>query len=97
MELTENYDEKKKYQYETVEYGTLYLNSLPTIIRDKFTATRKSEDYGIALIFDIEKLEKFDDMYSDSYLKGDNVKIEVKLKTEDETGDSCDSGTLETF
>lgn len=35
------YDEKKKYQYETIDYGTLYLNSLPTIIREKFTATKK--------------------------------------------------------
>jgi hypothetical protein len=92
-----HYDEKKKYRYETVDHGTLYLNSLSTIIRDKFTAIRKTEDYGIALIFNIEKLEKFDDRYSDGYLKGDNVKIDVKLKTEtdEETGDSgdyCDFG-----
>jgi hypothetical protein len=51
-----HYDEKKKYQYETIEHGTLYLNSLSTTIREKFTATKKSEDYGIALIFDVEKL-----------------------------------------
>ena len=92
-----HYDEKKKYQYETVDHGTLYLNSLPTIIRDKFTATKKSEDYGVALIFDVEKLEKFDDRYSNSYLKGDNVKIEVKLKIEDKTGDSGDSGDFGDF
>jgi hypothetical protein len=37
-----NYDEKKnKYAYETVDYGTLYLNSLPTIICEKFTAVKK--------------------------------------------------------
>ncbi|MGH9982060.1 MAG: hypothetical protein ACRD6U_10965 [Nitrososphaeraceae archaeon] len=90
-----HYDEKKKYQYETIDHGNLYLNSLPTIIRDKFTATRKIEDYGVALIFDVDKLEKFEDRYSNIYLKGENVKIEVKLKTEtddDETGDSGDFG-----
>ena len=41
---------------------------------------QKNEDYGIALIFDIEKLEKFDDRYSDSHLKEDNVKIEAQIK-----------------
>jgi hypothetical protein len=95
-----HYDEKKnRYAYESMDHGTLYLNSLPTIIRDKFTATKKSENYGVALIFDIEKLEKFDDRYSDSYLKEENVKIEVKLKIEDEEddksgdyGDYCDFG-----
>ena len=94
-----HYDEKKKYAYETIDFGTLYLNSLPTIIRDKFTANKKTEDYGIALIFVVEKLEKFDDRYSDSYLKEENVKIEVQLKTEtdDETGDSGDSGDFGDF
>jgi hypothetical protein len=55
---------------------------------------KKKEDYGNALIFDIEKLEKFEDRYSNSYLKGENIKIEVKLKTEedDETGDFGDFG-----
>jgi hypothetical protein len=94
-----HYDEKKKYQYETVDHGTLYLNSLPTIIRDKFTAIRKIESYGVALIFDVEKLETFDDRYSDSYLKGENVKIEVKIKTQedDESGDYGDYGDFGDF
>ena len=37
-------------------------------------------NYGIALIFDIEKLERFEDLYSDIHLNEDNVKIEVKEK-----------------
>jgi hypothetical protein len=74
------YDEKKsKYAYETVDYGSLYLNSLPTIISNKFTAQVKKQDYGRALIFDVEKLERFENLYSSSQLKEDNVKIEVKL------------------
>ena len=36
------------------------------LFHDKFTAELKKEDYGSALIFDIEKLEKFEDLYSDS-------------------------------
>ena len=41
VELMDIMTKRKRYQYETVDYGTLYLNSLPTIIRDKFTATTK--------------------------------------------------------
>jgi hypothetical protein len=93
-----HYDEKKnRYAYESIDHGTLYLNSLPTIIRDKFTATKKTENYGIALAFDVEKLEKFDDRYSDSYLKEDNVKIEVKLKIEEEDDKSGDYGDYGDF
>jgi hypothetical protein len=69
---------KNKYAYETIDYGTLYLNSLPTFIHNKFTAEVKKQSYGKALVFDIEKLEKFEDLYSDSQLKEENVKIEVK-------------------
>jgi hypothetical protein len=90
------YDEKKsKYAYETVDYGSLYLNSLPTIISNKFTAQVKKQDYGRALIFDVEKLERFENLYSSSQLKEDNVKIEVKLlvsTTENyDDYDNCDN------
>ena len=74
-----HYDENKsRNAYETIEYGTLYQNSLPKFIRDKFTAEIKKENYGSALLFNIEELEKFEDIYSDIQLNEDNVKIEVK-------------------
>ena len=77
------YDEKKsKYEYETEDHGSLYLNSLPTFISDKFTAKVKKESYGRALIFDIEKLERFENLYGDIHLNEDKIKIEVTLKTE---------------
>ena len=87
------YDEKKnKYVYETVNYGSLYLNSLPTIISNKFAAEVKKQDYGRALIFDIEKFERFEDLYSDSQLKGDNnIKIEVRLKETTDDYDGSDN------
>jgi hypothetical protein len=79
-EIEGEYNENKsKYAYETMDYGTLYLNSFPTTIRNQFTADIKKESYGKALIFDIEKLERFEDLYSNSQLIEDNVKIEVKL------------------
>ena len=87
-----HYDEKKKYAYETIEYGSLYLNSLPTFISNKFTAEVKKQNYGKALLFDIEKLERFEDLYSDSQLKEENVKIEVKeYYVSEEKGDNYDN------
>jgi hypothetical protein len=85
------YDEKKaKYAYETVDYGSLYLNSLPTIISNKFAAEVKKQNYGSALVFDIDKLERFEDLYNESYLKGNQVKIEVKPKESDDYDDYDD-------
>jgi hypothetical protein len=87
-----NYDDKKnRYAYETIEYGTLYLNSLPITIRDKFTAEVKKQNYGKALLFDIAELEKFEDLYSDSQLQEENVKIEVKEYVSEEKGDNYDN------
>jgi hypothetical protein len=88
-EIEGDYDEKKsKYEYVTVDHGPLYINSLPKIISDKFTAQVKKESYGRALIFDVEKLERFEDLYSDSHLNEDKVKIEVKLIST--KSDDCD-------
>ena len=85
------YDEKKnKYAYETINYGSLYLNSLPTIISNKFAAEAKKQNYGSALVFDIDKLERFEDLYNDIYLKGNQVKIEVKVKKSDDYDDYDD-------
>ena len=83
-----HYDEKKsRYGYETIEYSTLYQTSLPKTIRDKFTAEIKPQNYGRALLFDINELEKFEDSYSDIQLNEDNVKIEVKEYVSKEKGE----------
>jgi hypothetical protein len=81
-----HYDEKNRYAYETKEYGTIYLNSLPTTISDKFTAEVKNQNYGSALLFDIDKLERFEDQYGDIQLNEDNVKIEVNEYVSEERG-----------
>jgi hypothetical protein len=86
-----HYDEKKsRYGYETKEYGTLYLNSLPKTIRDKFTAEIKTQNYGSSLLFDIDELERFEDQYGDIQLNEDNVIIEVKEYVSEEKGDDYD-------
>jgi hypothetical protein len=83
---------EKKYQYETIHFGTLYLNSLSIFISNKFAAEIKKQDYGKVLIFDVDKLERFEDLYSDSHLKGDNsIKIEVRLKEPNSDYDDSDN------
>jgi hypothetical protein len=88
-----HYDEKKsRYGYETIEYSTLYQTSLPKTIRDKFTAEIKPQNYGRALLFDINELEKFEDLYGDIQLNEDNVKIEVKeYYVSEEKGEGSES------
>jgi hypothetical protein len=82
-----SYDaDKKKYAYETIEYGILYQTTLPKFIRDKFTADKKTENRGCVLLFNIEELEKFEDLYGDIQLNEDNVKIEVKEYVTDKKG-----------
>ena len=95
-----HYDENKSRNgYETIEYRTLYQNSLPKFIRDKFTAEIKKEGYGSALLFNIEKLEKFEGQYGDIQLNEDNVKIEVKeyVSEEKDGGNDGNDGFLGAF
>lgn len=89
------YDDKKRYQYETINYGVLYLNSLSKFIVDKFGAKLDKKRNGSILIFDIEKLKKFENVYG-SQLK-DTIKINVKpvIETAEEINeieecDDCD-------
>jgi hypothetical protein len=60
-----NYDEKKPNQYETVDYGTLYKNTLSKLIADKFGAKLNRKANGSILIFDLEKFRRFDELYDE--------------------------------
>jgi hypothetical protein len=90
-----NNDEKKPNQYETVDYGILYKNTLSKLIADRFGAKLNRKANGSILIFDLEKLRRFDELYDES---GNNnqltntVKIEVKLLEESEKGDYTYNG-----
>jgi hypothetical protein len=45
------YDEKKPNQYESADYGTLYRNTITSIICDKFGAEKRHTDKGSILKF----------------------------------------------
>jgi len=72
-----------KYEYKTVDYGSLFLTTLPNHIYQKFGADIKKQSYGVALIFNIDKLEKFESLYGANEFKDDIVKIEVTQKSDD--------------
>jgi hypothetical protein len=51
-------DDKKPYQYETREHGTLYYNMISRLVLDKFGAKSKRKSNGAMLVFDKDKLER---------------------------------------
>ena len=77
-----NYDDKKQNQYETVDYGILYKNTLSKLIADKFGAKLDRKANGIGtLIFDLEKFQKFDELYRVDDSKDRPHQIMSKLKS----------------
>lgn len=65
-------------QYDTLEYGPLYQNTLSKFISDKFSCDLRHEEDGSVLIFDKDKFECYREPYS--HLSSKNgVKIDVKL------------------
>jgi hypothetical protein len=76
------YDDKKRYQYETREFGTLHYNTITKIMVDKFGAKSKRKSDGAVLVFDKEKLERFARSYTESY---DSDRIRVNPIQDDDT------------
>jgi hypothetical protein len=89
-ELEGLYDPKKPNQYETTDYGILYINYLSTFISNKFGATLDKKKDGSTLDFDIEKLKLFENIYGDNQLEKD-IKIQVKLMAEEEDQEEDDN------
>jgi hypothetical protein len=78
-----NYDEKKPNQYETVDYGILYKNTISKLIADKFGAKLHRKADGSTLIFYLDKFRRFNELYgqvsSNNISQSTNtVKIKVK-------------------
>jgi hypothetical protein len=78
-EIIGNYDEKKPNQYETTDYGILYINYLSRFICDKFGARLDPKRDGSTITFNIEKLKLFENIYGDNLDK--NLEINIKHKT----------------
>ena len=75
------YDEKKPNQYESADYGTLYRNTITSIICDKFGADKRHTEKGSILKFDAKKLARIGWAYN----------IESHIQTKLQKPDSPDS------
>ena len=59
------YDEKKPNEYQTLDYDTIYRNTVTKII-EGFGAERDHKETGNVLVFDSDKLAKVGRMYEDT-------------------------------
>jgi hypothetical protein len=87
------YDEKRRYKYETREFGILYYNTVTRIMVDKFGAKSKRKSDGAVLLFDKQKLERFARAYTD--MDDNSDRIRLKPVKEDDDGEG-DEGSKET-
>jgi hypothetical protein len=58
------YDEKKPNEYQTLEYGTIYNNSISNILEHTFGGRSKHRESGNLFIFDPEELERVGRAYN---------------------------------
>jgi hypothetical protein len=69
------YDEKKPNEYQTLEYGTIYNNSISNILEHTFGGRSKHRENGNLFIFDPEELERVG--------RGYNLKTRIQTKVVD--------------
>jgi hypothetical protein len=74
-EIEGYYDDNKKQQYETINFGVLYLNTISRTLKDKFGATIKRKSDGNIVTFDRVELDRLEQVYGDK----SDVKIQVKI------------------
>ena len=98
-------------EYQTHEYGPLYMNTLSKFIGDNFSADVIHKRDGSILSFNREKFYSYDDIYNhQSEDEGPGVEIKIKVnlaevdnkEDEDEGCDGCEGvraieGALHTF
>ena len=58
------YDEKKPNEYQTLEYGTIYNNSISNILEYTFGGRSRHKEAGNLFIFDPEELERVERAYN---------------------------------
>jgi hypothetical protein len=80
------YDEKKPNVYESADYGTIYRNTITSIICDKFGAEKRHTEKGSILKFDAKKLARIGWAY--------NIESHIQTKLEPDSPDSPD-GSIE--
>ena len=86
-------------QYDTENFGSWYINTLPKFIHDNFGCDIKRKETGSVFLFDREKFASFADIYnhqSESEDSDNDVEIEVSLVQEqDPEGNEGNEGISE--
>jgi hypothetical protein len=94
------FNDNKPSQYETHDYGILFQNTLSRLIADKFGADLDRKPNGSILIFNTEKFDYFEEVYSVKVQSdkneddvNDSLKIKVKLEVSDDEGNVGNEGS----
>jgi hypothetical protein len=86
-------------EYDTEEYGTLYLSTLSKQISDNFAADLNHKEEGSIITFYTEKFDSYDEVYNHNVEGSENeVTIKVELvKTEGADGTEGSSDAFHNF
>ena len=74
------FDEKRPNEYQTLEYGTIYNNSISNILEHTFGGRPKHREHGNTFIFDVEELSRVGKAY---HLP---TKIQTRIVMKEEEG-----------
>ena len=77
---------EKKNEYDTKEYGKLYINKVSLLISDVFGANIKHTNKGSELTFNLDKFKSFESRYE----KVDNEGLKINVELEGDGGDGGD-------
>jgi hypothetical protein len=79
------YDEKKPHEYQTLEYGTIYNNTISNILEHTFGGRSKHRTFGNTFIFDLEELTRVGKAYNLSTdIQTKIIDVEQNTITKDE-------------
>lgn len=87
------YDEKRPHEYQTLDYGTIYNNTISNILEHTFGGRPRHRKFGNTFIFDLEELTRVGKAYSlktdiqtkmidieqSNITKGEGVKAPISL------------------
>jgi hypothetical protein len=76
-------------EYQTHEYGPLYMNTLSKFIGDNFSADIIHKKDGSILSFNREKFDSYDDIYNHQS-EGPDIEIKIEVKLVDSSNEEGD-------
>jgi hypothetical protein len=83
-----HYDEKKPYEYHTLEHGVIYNNTISNILEHTFGGRPKHRIFGNTFIFDAEELRRIGRAYNLTT----KIQTKIVIGQEDRTKDEGNEG-----